>query len=184
MRQHCPNSRAQLVDFVDDELDAAAAARLAQHIETCPDCRRTVDRLRLSLNLAREVWDETATAIPPRAVRMRHRLPVQIAVAALAAALLLAVSTWRLVPGVNAPAPLPPVNTQTWPAPADVREVIAREGAAAQLLASAELLHETPACEAYACTRFAYIARVFPESSAGQTARQRLQEYCDERSQP
>src|SRR5262249_40092909 len=43
----CPDL-SELRNFLDDALSAAARARAQRHIEECPDCRRTLDRLLIS----------------------------------------------------------------------------------------------------------------------------------------
>lgn len=184
MPPRCAHDREQLVDFVDGELPPAESEQVRRHIAGCPDCRATVERLQASLAIAQELWHSTTTVTASRPRRIRPRLLSLRAAAAVAAALALAVATWTLT-ARRAAAPAPTATSPVLPVAvvqADAQRVIASEGAAARLLAAAELLSSAPAGEQYACARFESIAKLYPESAAAETARARLREHCHERN--
>lgn len=42
---HCRHVRAQMSDYIDDDLDSTAAARVTRHSRFCPNCRRMLANL-------------------------------------------------------------------------------------------------------------------------------------------
>ena len=56
----CNSIIALLTEYADGELPAADARRVADHLADCPDCREELRLLSRSLDLAREVWQESA----------------------------------------------------------------------------------------------------------------------------
>ena len=45
-REHCRDTRAQMSELLDDELDGRTAAKLERHARWCPDCRHMLANLR------------------------------------------------------------------------------------------------------------------------------------------
>lgn len=45
-RERCEAVRAEMSDYLDNELDARAAAGVRRHARWCPNCRRMLENLR------------------------------------------------------------------------------------------------------------------------------------------
>ena len=65
-REHCREVRAQMSDYLDGELEPAAAASVERHTRWCPNCRRMLTNLRRTLGGLRALRDEAPAADPPR----------------------------------------------------------------------------------------------------------------------
>ncbi|UCD52769.1 MAG: zf-HC2 domain-containing protein, partial [Phycisphaerales bacterium] len=59
-RDSCQTVEELLVDFADEALTGAEAARVREHIDQCPHCRATVAALRQSLQCAQAIWQDNA----------------------------------------------------------------------------------------------------------------------------
>ena len=73
----CNSISELLTEYADGELPAADARRIADHLADCPACRAELRLLSRSLDLAREVWQESAAcaAAPGTAsAKQRHTL--------------------------------------------------------------------------------------------------------------
>jgi anti-sigma factor RsiW len=44
-REHCRETRAQMSDYLDGELDPGAAASVERHVRWCPNCHRMLANL-------------------------------------------------------------------------------------------------------------------------------------------
>jgi hypothetical protein len=60
-----------LVGYADGELPADQSRRVADHLAACPDCQAELHLLNRSLELARQVWHESAACAPTAASRQR-----------------------------------------------------------------------------------------------------------------
>ena len=171
----CETIRDQLVDYADGVIDKHAGIRVAAHLTTCPSCRRRAVALSKALVLAQESWslavkelDHVQVPSVPRAVR-RHRLK-RPAVAASAAAVILLL-TWT---AWQQPRPDDAFLANRDPTIGDLEHEIWQAGAAAELLAAASLVGETPGGELYARTQLRAIALRYSSSSAAAAATERL----------
>ena len=54
MNHRCSDFRDRLGPYLDGELNDASAREIEQHLEGCPDCRSTLEELRLTDRLLRE----------------------------------------------------------------------------------------------------------------------------------
>ncbi len=183
------NSISQLLtEYADGELPAADARRVADHLADCPDCRAELRLLSRSLDLAREVWQESAAgaAAPGTAsvkqwhtlargtagrTRDRRRIYVAACLAACVALLLLAAGPWlfshwpsRNEVGVNNEVE-PPEHPQLIQE-ADVEALIAREERSARLAAAAQLLATQPGLEQYRREAQRYLAEAYRGTAA------------------
>jgi len=52
---NCHETRERLSGLLDDALDASERALVGAHLDTCPDCRRELDRLRATVSLLSRV---------------------------------------------------------------------------------------------------------------------------------
>jgi anti-sigma factor RsiW len=174
-----------LVDFSDGELSVADRQRVESHLPGCPACRREVERLGRSLELARSVWAETAEASrsmverPLRAPPLRqYRFRMAAILAASAAVFFVGLGTWWLAGGnrevasQEGPAPAgrrggePAEPTAAAPSDdAGVEEVLSRKTRAARLAATARLLATEPSLKAYQVEAERYITQAYPEDS-------------------
>jgi anti-sigma factor RsiW len=64
-REHCREVRAQMSDYLDGELDPAAAAAVERHTRWCPNCRRMLTNLTRTLGGLRALRDQRTTGDTP-----------------------------------------------------------------------------------------------------------------------
>jgi anti-sigma factor RsiW len=57
-RERCREVRAQMSDYLDGELDPAAAAAVERHTRWCPNCRRILTNLTRTLGGLRALRDQ------------------------------------------------------------------------------------------------------------------------------
>ena len=87
----CEDYRAQLVEYLDDELARPEREKLAAHLQACPDCRELAKRLEQSLAVFKAVAGEPPVEKPAGEVIelpqlswwRRHRLSWLAAAAAI-----------------------------------------------------------------------------------------------------
>jgi anti-sigma factor RsiW len=65
-REHCRETRAQMSDYLDGELDARAAASVERHARWCPNCHRMLACLTRTIGGLRALRDQPAPADHPR----------------------------------------------------------------------------------------------------------------------
>ena len=164
----CESIGELLTAYSDGELAAADARRVAGHLAECPDCRAEQQLLGRSLDLAREVWQQSAArapvpgACPVRPTRRRRR--VAACVAACVAAVALTAGLWLLWQG-DAPREMGPIAEVEQTDPPlddfDVEAFIAREGRSARLAAAVELLATRPELEPYRARAQRYLESTY-----------------------
>lgn len=173
-RQSCESVREFLVGYGDGELPADRAHQVADHLAGCEHCRRELAALRRSLELARGIWAESAidpsAGLAARPRRTARRLWPAVAAACVILAVGAAV-VWRSMAGGG--------SVPTGPAPAalsvrDVRARIRREDISARLAASAHILSLQPGGLEAAEEAYRYLARAYPDTSAGREAARRI----------
>ncbi len=157
-----------LTAYGDGELSPADARRVADHLAECPDCRAELQLLGRSLDLAREVWRQSAARAPlpgPCPARPGRRpLRAAACVAACLAALVLTAGLWLSWRGeahreVRQTAEV----EQTDPLldDFDVETFIAREGRSARLAAAVRLLATRPELEPYRARAQRYLESTY-----------------------
>jgi hypothetical protein len=165
-RDPCQTIEELLVDFADEALTGAEAARVRDHVGQCPQCRATVTALRQSLQCAQTIWQDN---LPPvqsgskpvlRALRWRY--------VAAAAGILLAVGTLTYWPSRPEPAP-------SGPTLAEIESRIAASGRAARLLARVDQLETQASLQPVAASQYRYIAERYPDTTAAASARLKLE---------
>ncbi|MHC4178718.1 MAG: anti-sigma factor family protein [Planctomycetota bacterium] len=185
----CNRTAELLVQYADGELPADDARRVAEHLADCPVCRAEVRLLGRSLDLAREVWQESAAraASPSTASAKqwhtlargtasrtrpdRRRIYAAACLAACAVLLLLTAGPWlfsRWQPGNEVAIP-GKVDQPPHPQPAeqiDLEALIAREGRSARLLAAAQMLATEPGLEEYKRQAERYLAEAYRGTAA------------------
>jgi ferric-dicitrate binding protein FerR (iron transport regulator) len=178
-----------LVEYADGELPAADARRVAEHLAECADCRAELAALRRSLELAGDCWRRAAERAPSpgeyRGEPARRRISAAVTLAACAAALLVAVGLWlfsqgRLESRTVVPREIAHRPTEELPQEngdeidrgkaidveaIDVEKLIACEGRAARLAASAKMLAAQPGLEHYARQAREYLVEVYGDTT-------------------
>lgn len=170
MDKSCEQITEKLVDYADGQLSPAESNEVAGHLAACADCRRLLDGLRRSLELAGVVWEDGAAGTeavripvsrrPARSCRWRY--------AAVAASILLVVAAsivWRALVGPK----------EAGPTFAEIERQIIDEGTAAKLLAATDLLAGKPYAEGLIKSQYEYILDRYPNTKAAATARLRIQ---------
>jgi anti-sigma factor RsiW len=171
----CETIRDQIVDYADGELDPASSGLVGDHLKQCPACQQQIEALRRSLVLAQQTWTEAdrrldgvSTPTTRRSTFLR-KLPRRLSIAVAAAVVLVLVRPlWQSPPSVgpftNAPAKsLARIEQEIWQA-----------GAAAEMLAAADVLARAPGGEPYAHDSLRLIAKRYPNTRAAGEAEDRL----------
>lgn len=170
MASSCKEIEQILVDYADGRLSPSESSEVAAHLAKCEDCRRTLEALKRSLELAGVIWEDGlaetgAIRIPiPQKVRKFHWPRY----AAVAAGILLVVTisgVWRALVR----------PTEQEPTFAEIERRISESGSAAQLLAAVDLLAKYPDAETIVKKQYSYIVETYPETPAGAEAKLRIQ---------
>ena len=172
----CDELREELVDFADGELPPLRAAAIAAHVAECPVCRRRVEELRHALDVAKAVWSANEQPLSSRRTGPRRTWRRVAAELALAAGVLLALHVWRTPQPAPQPKPIAPHVTDA--TDASLEREIERAGLGAQMLATADLLAETPGGRDVACERYVEIRTSFANSRAAELAAERHERLC------
>lgn len=203
----CSEITEALVDYADGELSAEAATTLRTHLAGCPLCRARLDALRRSLALAWTIWEENeqsvwAGAQTPEPRRSRTGLwaktpsrgLIAAGLAILIGAGLLRGLGHRQVAQLNGPTttsghrPAAACDhaeaLPTAPSLQEIEAEIAAAGAAARLLAAADLLAAQAAGRDIACQRYHYILATYPNTPAALECEVRLASVCKQRDEP
>ena len=176
MNDHaCESIEKLLVEYADGELPPQRARPVAEHLAGCNRCRARLGALRESLGLARDIWQAAVASVeqidvrpPIRSRRLAFRRPAVAAACVVVAAVgVLCVWTARPKDAPHA-RPAPPLTA------AQAERMIDREGAAARLAASAQILADQPGGEQYADIVFSYLIEAYPDTSAGREVSNRI----------
>jgi predicted anti-sigma-YlaC factor YlaD len=166
----CEEIQEMLVDYADGELIAGQSNEVAEHLETCENCRKLLQALGKSLELATVVWEDglketEAVKIP---IRQKTRKIHWIRYAAVAAGFLIVVTTSIVWRGINRP-------QKTEISFNEIERNIAESANAARLLAATELLADYPDAKEIVQQQYSYIARVYPETPAAAKIKLKIQ---------
>ena len=170
MQKSCEEIAEMLVDYADGQLSPAESNEVAEHLAKCEDCRRTLDALQKSLELAEVIWEDglaetKAIRIP---VSQKARRVRWSRYAAIAASILLVVTAsvvWRALVRPK----------EAGPTFAEIERKIIDEGTAARLLAAADLLAGKPYAEGLIKSQYEYILDSYPNTKAAATVKLRIQ---------
>ena len=170
MEKTCEEIREILVDYTDGQLSQSESNKVAEHLGKCKNCRRMLDALQRSLELAEVIWEdglgtakEIRIPIPIKARKIRWPR-----YAAVAAGILLVVTTsvvWRVLVR-------PAKKELTF---AEIERRITESASAARLLAAAELLADYPDAKSIVKEQYRYIVDTYPESAAAAKAKLKIQ---------
>jgi hypothetical protein len=164
----CIEMEAWLVDYADGTLTPEESERVAGHIERCAGCRKTVDALCDSIQVAGDVWQDAlqdVEAIQVPATKRVHAWGRQYAVAA---GIMLAIGGaffWSLQT-TRAPAPL---------TLAEMERQIAESGTAARLLAATGVLMEQAIEPDMVQAQYGHIVEQYPNTDAAAQVRLKLE---------
>ncbi len=65
-REHCRETRAQMSDYLEGELDERAVTAVQRHLRWCPSCRRMLSSLNRTIASLRRLDDEPTPVDEPR----------------------------------------------------------------------------------------------------------------------
>lgn len=166
----CEDIREMLVDYADGELSPGQSCEVTKHLETCENCRKLLEALQKSLDLATIVWEDglketEALKIPARPkTRKIHWLRY----AAVAAGILFAVSTLLIRRGNN----IPKESKLSFD---EIEKNITDSANAARLLAATELLADYPDAKEIVEQQYRYIAKTYPQTPAAAEIKLKIQ---------
>jgi anti-sigma factor RsiW len=171
MKKSCKDIEQMLVDNADGQLSQSDSSMVAKHLAECEECRKLLDALQKSLELAGVIWADNLAEtenirIPVAKTRKIHWLRY----AAIAASILLAVSAfivWRTL--------TKPAKAVKEPSFAEIERKINESGSAAQLLAATELLAGQPDAQAFIQQQYRYIVQRYPQTSSAVKAKSKIQ---------
>jgi predicted anti-sigma-YlaC factor YlaD len=170
MEKTCEEIREILVDYADGQLSQSESNKVAEHLGKCKNCRRMLDALQRSLELAEVIWEDGLGAakeiripIPGKAPKIRWSR-----YAAVAASILLVLTTSIVWRGLVKP-------TQKEVSFADIERRITESANAARLLAAAELLADYPDAKSIVKEQYRYIVETYPETAAAAKAKLKIQ---------
>ncbi len=164
MKESCDNFAEMLVDYADCRLSAEQSAKVAEHLTECDHCRRLLDGLHRSLELAQVIWQDnlsqTETIRIAAPARTRRRSWSRYAAAAIL--IVSAISITSHI--INKPA-------KDQPTFAEIERKITEAGNAARLLAATDLLGGYSDAETIVKQQYRRIAERYPDTSAANRAR-------------
>ena len=169
MEKTCEEIREILVDYTDGQLSQSDSKKVGEHLRKCKNCRRMLEALQRSLELAGVIWEDGLAEIN------EIRIPIQgkagkihwFRYAAVAASILLVLTAsivWRSLVR-------PPEKEISF---ADIERRITESANAARLLAAAELLAEYPNAQSIVKEQYRYIVDTYPETVAAAKAKSKI----------
>ena len=170
MRKSCEDISEMLVDYTDGRLSPGESSEVSAHLTKCGDCRRTLEALKRSLELAGVIWEdglaETEAVLIPAPGRVREFQWAKYAAIAVSILLVVAIfSVWR-------PIVRPAEKEPTF---AEIERRISDSASATRLLAAAELLAKYPDTEAIAKRQYQYVVKKYPQTPAAAEAKLRIE---------
>lgn len=169
MEKSCKDIEQMLVDYADGQLSPSDSSEVAEHLAKCEHCRRMLDGLQKSLELASVIWAdslaETEYIRIPAAKTRKIRWPRYAAIAASILVVATASVVWRTLVR-------PKGNELTF---AEIERKITESGSAARLLAAVELLSENPKAETLVKQQYQHIVETYPETAAATKAKLRIE---------
>jgi hypothetical protein len=159
-----------LIDYADDILDPVETSQVANHLETCSDCRHRVRALQESLALTQTIWQDNLGQIKEVQIPVTRRFPwkwIQNA----AAVILLGMGLFWAFHNQTVP-------SQQTPSPAMLEQIacdIDQAAMAAKLLAAADLMSKHPNARILVQSQYRHIVDKYPRTHAAQNAKLLIQ---------
>lgn len=169
MKKPCDNFADLLVDYADGLLDAEQAAKVANHLAECDNCRTLVQSLQKSLEFAKVIWQDNLSQTPetiriPAPARTTQRSWLRYVAAAI-----IIISAIFITTNMTEK---PPENQPTF---AEIEQKITEAGNAARLLAATDILAKYPDTKTVANRQYRYILETYPDTTAAIAAESRIQ---------
>lgn len=166
----CEYIQEILADYADGELSPKQSSEVTEHLETCENCRKLLEALRKSLELAEVIWKDglaetQAIKVP---VRQKVRKIHWFRYAAVAAGILIVVATsivWREISR-------PQKDELSFE---EIERNISESASAARLLAATELLADYPDAREIVEQQYRYIAETYPQTPAAAKIKLKIQ---------
>ena len=170
MEKSCKDIEEMFVDYADGHLSPSDSSEVAEHLAQCERCRKVLDVLKKSLELAGVIWTdglvETENIRIPISRKVRKlRWSRYAAVAASILVVATASVVWRAL--------VEPEQTEV--TFAEIERRISESASAARLLAATELLAEYPDAQSLANQQYRYITETYPETTAANEAKLKMQ---------
>lgn len=168
MEKSCKNIEQMLVDYADGQLSQSDTNKVAEHLSKCEECRKVLDTLKKSLELAGVIWADSLEQIEnihiPAAKTRKIRWQRYLAIAASILIVATASVVWRTR--------MTPEETElTF---TEIERKISESGSAARLLAAAEMLGDNPETEAIVRQQYRHIVETYPDTAAAAKAKMRI----------
>lgn len=169
MKESCDSLAELLVDYADGLLPDEQSAKVADHLAECDNCRTLAESLQKSLELAEVIWQDNLNQPPetisiPTLARTNQRSWPRYAAAAIIiiSAIFIAANMMKKPP-------------KDQPTLAQIEQKIRDAGAAARLLAAADLLGGYPNTETIAKQQYRRIAETYPDTPAAAKAKSQIE---------
>jgi hypothetical protein len=161
MKKSCEDIREDLVDYADGGLSTEQSSEVTEHLETCENCRKLLEALQKSLELATVIWEDGLKETESVKIPSRPKTGkiYWLRYVAVAAGILLVVTTLLVRRGNNKPKE-PELSFE------EIEKNINDSGNAAQLLAATELLADYPDAKEIVEQQYRYIAQTYPQTPA------------------
>lgn len=169
MERLCREIEEMLVDYADGQMSPGDSSAVAEHLAQCENCRKVLDALQRSLDLAGVIWTDGLTETENIRIPTSHKIRKfpWLRYAAIAASILLVATTsivWRALMKPKGP-------EITF---AEIERRITESASAARLLAATELLVEVPDAKPIVDQQYRYIAETYPETTAAHKAKSKI----------
>ena len=170
MRKTCEDIQGILVNYADGSLLQDQSNDVEAHLERCENCRKLLEALQKSLELATVIWedglkDTESVKIPtrPKTVKIHW-----FRYAAVAASILIVVTTSVVWRSFNKP-------KETELSFEEIERRITESASAARLLAATELLVDYPDAKEIVEQQYRYIAETYPQTPAAAKIKLKIQ---------
>ena len=169
MEKSCKEIEEMLVDFTDGQLSPDESNEVTEHVVQCENCRKVLEALQKSLELAGVIWTDSLTEIENIRIPTSRKVGKfrWLRYAAIAASILLVVTAsvvWRDLVKPNKPE----VTL------AEIERRITESSSAARLLAATELLTDYPDAQTIVDQQYRYIVETYPETAAANKEKKKI----------
>ena len=169
MEKFCENIEQMLVDYADGQLSPSDSSKVAEHLATCEHCRKMLNGLQKSLELAGIIWADAHTETENiRIPAAKNRKLPWFRYAAIAASILMVATTsivWHTL--------IRPKGSDL--TLAEIEREIIESASAARLLAATELLSKHAEAETIVKQQYRNIIETYPETAAAVKAKSKIQ---------